>query len=152
MKRALPLLMMLVMSVSAFASSKVQNWKDLFAGEPESQELVAGMPELTMESFLELTPKKYEELTGQKMSIGETIRLKAAQKHLRKQMEKPNADIEKPIYIVLSIFGLGWLAMGLLDDWQGSDWIINLVLAVVFFWLCALPALVHALVKMKNYY
>ncbi len=148
MKRALPLLLLMVLSMSTFASSKVQNWKDLFAGEPESKALVAEMPGLTLESFMELTPKKYEELTGQKMGIADAIRLKAAQKHLRKQMEKPNADIEKPVYIILAILGLGFVGIGILDDWEGSDWIIALVLSL----LCWLPGVVYSLVKMKNYY
>ncbi|RXK58593.1 YqaE/Pmp3 family membrane protein [Lacibacter luteus] len=54
----------------------------------------------------------------------------------------------KGLYIVLAIFGLAWIAMGVMDNWSGSTWIINLVLTFLF-WL---PGLIHALVVMKNYY
>ncbi|MBK9337016.1 MAG: YqaE/Pmp3 family membrane protein [Lewinellaceae bacterium] len=38
--------------------------------------------------------------------------------------------------------------MGVKSDWEGSDWIVNLILVV----LCWLPGLIHALIKMKDYY
>jgi uncharacterized membrane protein YqaE (UPF0057 family) len=38
--------------------------------------------------------------------------------------------------------------MGLFSDWDGSDWIVNLLLTM----LCWLPGLIHALTKMKEYY
>ncbi|TAE51144.1 MAG: YqaE/Pmp3 family membrane protein [Bacteroidetes bacterium] len=52
------------------------------------------------------------------------------------------------MYILLAILGLGFLAIGLLDNWSGSDWIIALVLSI----LCWLPGVIYAFVKMKNYY
>ena len=86
-------------------------------------------------------------MTGEKLGFKKTVQLKAAQKFLKKNAKK-GEDISKEIYIVLAIFGLGWVAMGLMDDWSGNDWIINLVLTV----LCWLPGVIHAFVKMKNYY
>ena len=56
-------------------------------------------------------------------------------------------DFPKGGYIVLALFNLGWIAMGVMDDWKGNNWWINLILSI-----CYLPALIHALIKMKEYY
>ncbi|MCB0847727.1 MAG: hypothetical protein KDE26_30955, partial [Bacteroidetes bacterium] len=92
-------------------------------------------------------PKKYKEITGEKLGVQNTLKLKAAQKMLKKQQKK-DSDISKGVYILLAILGLGFLAIGLLDDWEGNEWIIALVLAI----LCWIPGVIYALVKMKDYY
>jgi uncharacterized membrane protein YqaE (UPF0057 family) len=107
-----------------------------------SQELA----KVKVEEFLNLTPKKYRELTGEKLGIKKTLQLKAAQKFLKKSMNK--TDIPKGLYIVLVIFGWGFLAMGLLDDWTGKNWWMNLLLT----FLCWIPGVIHGLIKMKEYY
>ena len=43
---------------------------------------------ITAEEFLELTPRKIKETTGQKLSIKQAIALKVAQKKVKKQMKK----------------------------------------------------------------
>jgi uncharacterized membrane protein YqaE (UPF0057 family) len=57
-------------------------------------------------------------------------------------------NIDKTLYIILSIIGLGWIGMGLNDKWKGSDWIVSLILSLLL-WL---PGLIYSLVKMKKYY
>jgi uncharacterized membrane protein YqaE (UPF0057 family) len=99
-----------------------------------------------LETFKKMTPKQFEKMTGKKLTLKETLKLKAAQKMLKKR--NSDADIPQGLYIVLSIFGLGWLAMGLMDDWSGNNWIVNLILVI----LCWLPGVIHALVKMNDYY
>lgn len=120
--------------------------------DPELKGLMASFsPEtaqMAIDEFLSLTPKKYREMTGKHLGLKKTLELKAAQKVLKKKLKKDGADISKGVYVLLAILGLGWLAMGLLDDWEGSDWLVNLLLTV----LCWLPGLIHALVKMKKYY
>jgi uncharacterized membrane protein YqaE (UPF0057 family) len=70
-------------------------------------------------------------------------------KKLSKAMSKAdNADIPKGLYIVLAIFGLAWIGMGVMDDWSGNNWWVNLILTLLF-WL---PGFIHALIKMKDYY
>lgn len=59
-----------------------------------------------------------------------------------------SAAIPQGLYILLSIFWLGWLAMGINDDWNGTDWLISLLLYCLF-WL---PGFIYSLVKMKKYY
>jgi uncharacterized membrane protein YqaE (UPF0057 family) len=135
------------------ATAPVAQWS-------QSDEVAALSPELaqmTMDKFLKLTPAEYKKATGEKLGIKKSIQLKLAQKALKREM-KNNAElrsgltggdgITKSLYILLAILGLGWVAMGVKDDWEGSDWIVNLLLTC----LCWLPGLIHALVKMKNYY
>jgi uncharacterized membrane protein YqaE (UPF0057 family) len=126
----------------------------------QSEEVVAISPDLTqmtLDKFLQLTPADYKKATGEKLGIKKSIQLKFAQKALKREM-KSNAElrsglaggdgITQELYILLAIFCLGWVAMGVKDDFEGSDWIVNLLLTC----LCWLPGLIHALVKMKNYY
>ena len=59
------------------------------------------------------------------------------------------ADRLDPIvYIILAIFPLGWLAMGLNDNFKGNDWLISLVLYILG-WL---PGIVYTLYMMSKYY
>ncbi len=125
---------------------KPSNWHADFKSNPEMKNLPPEMTKLTLEEFTKLTPSKFEEMTGKKLSMVKKFKLKVAQKFLKKKAG--TADISKGLYIVLAIIGLGWLAMGLLDNWSGSDWIISLVLYFLFF----LPGLIYTLIKMNKYY
>lgn len=122
-----------------------------WANQMEGVEEVKGLPEaataLGLEGFLNLTPKQYREMTGERLGLRNAIKLKAAQKIVKRQLKREE-DISKGLYVLLAFVGLGWLAMGLLSDWDGSDWIVNLVLTA----LCWLPGFIHALVKIKDYY
>jgi uncharacterized membrane protein YqaE (UPF0057 family) len=103
-----------------------------------------------MAAFSKLTPKQFKEITGKKMGVKDVLKLKYAQKQLKKQMEKPMAgeDLPKIAYVLLVIIGFGFLPIGLLSDWSGSDWWVNLLLSL----LCWLPGVIHGLVVMKKYY
>lgn len=108
---------------------------------------------LKADNFLNLTPAKYREMTGKRLGVKKALALKAVQFKVKNELgDLQNSDpqIDKGVYILLAIFGLAWIAMGLFSDWSGSDWIINLllVLTVILWWV----AIIHALVKMKNYY
>lgn len=105
---------------------------------------IANLKATNMEAFLSLTPEKVKTMTGKKMTFVQKMALKMAQK----KAKRAGGEIPKGLYIVLAIFGLAWIAMGVMDNWSGSTWIINLVLTFLF-WL---PGLIHALVVMKNYY
>ncbi len=103
----------------------------------------------SVDQFLALTPKSYKELTGERLTIKETIQMKAAQKAVG-EITQPVSDIDIPkgLYIVAAIFGWGWLVMGLLDDFQGNNWWINLILTL----LCVIPGVIHSFIKMDEYY
>ncbi|MFK8057495.1 MAG: hypothetical protein AB8F78_15325 [Saprospiraceae bacterium] len=80
------------------------------------------------------------------------LALKVAQKNIKK-MSKAKAgsraeDIPKGLYILAVLLGWGFLVMGLMDDWEGNNWWVNLILSI----LCWLPGVIHGLVKMKEYY
>jgi uncharacterized membrane protein YqaE (UPF0057 family) len=103
---------------------------------------------MSLEEIASLTPKKFQEITGKKLSLKETIAFKMAQKQLKKQMKNPNGEgIPKGLYIVLAIFGWGFIGIGLATDWKGNDWWVCLLLS----FLCWIPGVIYALVKMKNY-
>ncbi len=116
----------------------------------DAKEIKALSPELAqviVADFMNMTPAKYKKMTGKRLGIKKAIQLKAAQKVMKRELAGGDG-ITKGLYVLLAILGLGWLAMGLLSDWEGSDWIVNLVLTI----LCWLPGLIHALIKMKDYY
>ena len=136
----------MALSAQAFTTTPSET-KAGIANIAEVQALPTELQNLNVADFLNLTPAKYTEMTGKKLGVANTLKLKAAQKIVKNNFGG-STPIEKPIYILLAILGLAWIAMGLADDWKGSDWIVNLILTI----LCWLPGLIHALVKMKKYY
>jgi uncharacterized membrane protein YqaE (UPF0057 family) len=114
---------------------------------PALQALTPEMAQLSIDQFLTLTPAKYKEMTGERLGIKKSLQLKAAQKFI-KAKRAGDPDIPKGLFIVLAILGWAWIVMGLMDDWKGNDWWVNLILVL----LCWLPGVIHALVKMKKYY
>jgi uncharacterized membrane protein YqaE (UPF0057 family) len=145
MKKLVLFFACMVFALSVFAESK-DNWKAELNTNPAFAEFSVLTSTLTVDEFLNLTPKMYREYTGEKLGIKNTVKLKAAQKWVKKHTQ--DSDLSKGVYILLAFLGLGWLAMGLASDWDGSDWIVNLVLTL----LCWLPGFIHALVKMDDYY
>lgn len=115
---------------------------------PYTTELGSEIATLTVKDFLDLKPRDYKRITGERLGIKKSIQLKAAQRYAKREMRKAGADINSGLYILFAILGLGWLAMGLLDDWDGNNWIVNIILTA----LCWLPGLIHALVKKSEYY
>lgn len=116
---------------------------------PTIEELADGLQDLTVEDILSLTPKKYKEITGKRMSMKDAVKLKMAKKKLKKfKKTNTNAAIGKGLYVFLAIIGWGFLGMGLNDDWDGTDWVICLVLGL----FTCLGGLIYALVKKKKYY
>jgi len=146
MKKVLLLSLFVIMGFSAKAVHSI-NWAQQFGDEPEMQVLTPEMTKLAVDKFLALTPKKYKEMTGDRLGFKKTLQLKAAQKFI-KAKKNGAEDIDKGLYIVLAILGLGFIAMGLMDDWEGNNWWINLILTA----LCWIPGVIHALIKMKEYY
>lgn len=101
---------------------------------------------ITIEQFLAMTPATIAAKTGKNLNFIQRTQLKVAQKQVAKYSDA--TDLDKNVYIILAIVGLGWLAMGLLDDWTGNNWIIALVLSLLF-WI---PGVIYSLIKMKDYY
>lgn len=146
MKKILTLFVLALMCLNLNAASMTGNWSANFGDQPEMKALTPEMVQMGMNDFLALTPKKYKEMTGKRLGIKQTLQLKAAQKIVKKAVK--GDDIPKGLYIVLAIFGLAWVGMGVMDNWEGNNWWVNLILS----FLCWLPGLIHALMKMKDYY
>lgn len=106
------------------------------------------MTNLSLEEFIQLAPKDYEKLTGKHLTFKDRLKLKLTQKMLKNKLKKGEAELPKVAYVLLSIFGWGFLAIGLNENWKGNNWWICLLLTFLF-WL---PGAIFALVKMKDYY
>ncbi len=153
MKRTITVLSFLFLALSSSFAITGANWQMKVNSIEEFNPISKDLPAMEMDDFLNLSPKKYKEMTGKKMTFKEKIKLKAAQKFVKRQMKKQarkgNAsDISEGLYIVLAIFGLAWIAMGVMDDWGGNNWIINILLTLLF-WL---PGFIHALIKKNEYF
>jgi len=146
-KLLLSLFTMLVILSSTFAVNS-GNWK--MKVQEEVGAFDQEMPQMTLNDFMELTPASYKKATGNKLGIKNTLKLKAAQKFLKKNLnsEGSGSDIPKGVYILLVILGLGFIPMGIMDDWNGNNWWVNLILS----FLCWIPGVIHGLVKTNEYY
>jgi uncharacterized membrane protein YqaE (UPF0057 family) len=147
MKKIFTLLFLMLFFFNSNAASMKSSWTAQFENQTEFKALTPEMMQLSIDQFLSLTPKKYREMTGQRLGLKKSLELKAAQKIVKKHMNS-EPEFSKGLYILLAILGLAWIAIGVMDNWEGSTWIVNLILTL----LCWLPGLIHALVKMKDYY
>jgi uncharacterized membrane protein YqaE (UPF0057 family) len=155
MKKIVLLFTMFLVIASASIQATVNVKKiptDVQALNVQKSALGSEFQNFDLDQFLNLTPKEYKKMTGERLGLKKSVQLKAAQIALKKELNKAGGTagdgITKGLYILLAFFGLGWIAMGVKSDWDGSDWIVNLILTA----LCWLPGFIHALVKMKNYY
>lgn len=150
MKRLLTLLAVFFLFATTASAITSGNWRLKVNQEEDISAITENLPrDMVLEDFLEMTPRKYREMTGERLGFGNTLKLKAAQRFVKREMRQgKDADISPGLYVVMAIFGLGWLAMGLMDDWDGNNWVVNLLLTI----LCWLPGLIHALVKQNEYY
>lgn len=76
----------------------------------------ATLSKMSVDDFLKLSPKKYRELTGEKLSLTQKLSLKLAQKELKKAI-KTKAFVDESIKstaIDTSDFNLGGFILGLL--------------------------------------
>ena len=150
MKKFSVLLLLLVFGVSATWAVNSPNKKkfEKLSLQEVDAEFLEQLQVNTVEDFLSLTPKKFKERTGKKLGIKNAIRLKAAQKMVKKRVKADNSDIPEGLYIVGAILGFAWILMGVMDDWDGKNWWMSLLL----FALCWLPGVIHAFAKKKEYY
>ncbi|MBL7698336.1 MAG: hypothetical protein JNK79_09265 [Chitinophagaceae bacterium] len=77
----------------------------------------APLKNFTVQDFLALTPKKYKEITGQKLSLTQKISLKIAQKKMKRAI-KNNENIHTTAAVAdafdTSDFNIGGFILGLL--------------------------------------
>lgn len=143
------LLAALVLGISTNSHAVINmKWQKMAQTDENLQSLPPEALQMGLANFMTLTPKKYKEMTGERLGLVKSVKLKMAQKYVKKNLMSDDAGISSGLYILLAILGLGWVAMGIMDDWSGNNWIINLILV----WLCWLPGLIHALAKRSEYY
>jgi len=123
-----------------------QSWSSQFKEAKEVQDLTPDLQNMQLESFLNLTPKKYRQKTGKRLGIKKTLQLRAAQKFVKRQL-KIEPEISSGFFCLMGFFLLGWVAMGIMDDWGGINWVTNLLLCIF-----VLPGILHAIIKKKDYY
>ncbi len=151
MKKIILLAFLLVVGLQSQAVVDINaNWAETAEVQQFSPQM--GSSDMELEEFLSMTPKAYKQKTGKRLGVKKSLQLKAAQRAIKKKMKEMkkagDEDISSGLYVLLAILGLGWVAMGVLDDWSGKNWITNIILTV----LCWLPGLIHALAKKKDYY
>lgn len=104
----------------------------------------------SVDDFLNLTPKKYKEITGERMSIKEVIGLKIAQRKVKKAIDSgsmPFDTDDNEILIYVLCFFIPPLAVGLLYD-IGSEFWTNVILTL----LCGIPGIIHAFIVCARYF
>ena len=142
------LLAALVLGISTNSHAVINmRWQKMAQTDENLQSLPPEALQMGLANFMTLTPNKYKEMTGERLGLVKSVKLKMAQRYVKKNL-MDDAGISSGLYILLAILGLAWVAMGIMDDWEGSNWIINLILV----WLCWLPGLIHALAKRSEYY
>ena len=83
---------------------------------PAESTKVNALSKMTVEDFLSLTPKKYKELTGEKLSLTQKISLKLAQKKIKKAIKNNEKVDEGTVASAFdtSDFNIGGFILGLL--------------------------------------
>lgn len=79
--------------------------------QPEVSSIISETGQSDVDDFLNLTPAKYKEITGEKMGLKKTIALKAAQKAVKKHISGKSAAGSKSqlvaLLLVIFVGGLG---------------------------------------------
>ena len=97
---------------------------------------------------------KMSDNSSHKLSFKEKLVLKIVKKKAEKMQKKMAAGhlaaepgIDKGTYVIVAIL-IPFLAVGLATNFEGGDWLICLLLTILFY----LPGLIYALIKMNTYY
>lgn len=123
-----------------------QTWSSQFKEAKEVQNLSPELRNMQLESFLNLTPKKYRQLTGKKLGIKKTLQLRAAQKMVKRKLNI-EPQLSGGLFCLMGFLCFGWLAMGIMDDWGGINWVTNFLLSILWF-----PGVIHTMIRKQDYY
>lgn len=145
-KKLFTLVACLILALQVFAVNS-QNWKSEINKNPDLKELSLLASQMSLDEFLHLTPKKFKEITGERLGLKNSIKLKMIQRSILSK--KASAySINQTLYIIMAILPLGWLAIGLLTDWDGPEWVYCLIGYFIFY----IPGVIYALFKMQDFY
>jgi uncharacterized membrane protein YqaE (UPF0057 family) len=135
----------LVLSLSIMLALGLMSASPVHRQANENSKLV----QLSAEQVLSLSTAELE-ANGHKLTALQKLQLNIAQKIVAKKVkkaEKQSSGMSKGVYILVAFF-IPFLAVGIATNFKGSDWVIALLLSLLF-WL---PGFIYALVKMKDYY
>jgi uncharacterized membrane protein YqaE (UPF0057 family) len=79
----------------------------------------------------------------QRQNMPRSVKKKSLVSRLFHKLKEESAEISQGLYIVL-----GWLAIGINDDFTSAHWLIALLLTILG-WL---PGVVYSLIVMGDYY
>ncbi|HMQ48777.1 MAG TPA: TM2 domain-containing protein [Saprospiraceae bacterium] len=93
------LILLLLIAVATFVAQPAQAFVHSAKSKAAMNDAVStynlqleGMEGMTVQDFLNLSPKQIREKTGQKLSLKESIALKLAQKKVKKSIKKSDAE------------------------------------------------------------
>ncbi len=119
MTKTLPLLfprknILLIVAVLFFSISSQAITPVLSTVEPAPSKAASAFSKMSVEEFVQLTPKKYKEITGEKLSLSKKISLKIAQSKMKKAIrENKQIDMSaQPAPFDTYDFNLGGLILG----------------------------------------
>lgn len=108
MKKGILLLLFISTSVFSFAVNS-DLWIKDFQRDAQIQQYQENLSGMNADDFLKLTPKKFEKITGEKLSFKQKMKIKAAQKILKKkirkhQKNKPGRGKSQIVALLLCLF------------------------------------------------
>ncbi len=105
-------------------------------------------PHLTVNDLLTLSPKQIKQKYGVKLTLGQTVKLKMAQKKLRKMYPNGAPDEDDKVLIYVLCFLLPPLAVFLCYETEDNKFLVNIILTL----LCGIPGIIHALIVCSKYF
>lgn len=100
--------------ILALALPLTQSFGVAVVNTQENQQTVAESAQVSVEDFLNMTPKQFEEQSGQKMSFVQKVAFKMAQNKVKKQVAKGKLDANAPASAgTMSVLALVFGAAGL---------------------------------------
>lgn len=89
---------------------------------------------MTTEDFLKLTPKKVKEMTGKKLTLKQTIALKATQKMVKKEMGGEAGGSKSQIVALLLCWLIGWAGIHRIYLGYKNWWLMLITLGGCGIW------------------
>ncbi len=110
---------------------------------------IATQPAPTVATIATPAPGSDNSIVQREETITRTKKHSAFSNLINKIVNPRRATAMPPFaYILLCVIALGWLAMGLNDDFGGYEWVLSLVLYILFYF----PGLIYSLIMMGKYY
>ena len=124
-------------SAQLFANEAAANAGSVVVAKMLTQhqnELPAALLNMTTGDFLKMTPKKVKEMTGHKLTLKQTIALKATQKMVKKQIGDDAGSSKSQIVALLLVIFVGGLGIHRLYLGYKNWWLMLITLGGCGIW------------------